>query len=202
MSFFTESRHNECSSGETAEGLVLTTSTIPNAFTCFNLAELFASNNTDIGFQNATIKVTDPTGDSTNGVHWLLQNHYDFESDGNYSSVWFQQFNMTAGQAGEEATWVLHLYAFDDCEQLGSGYEQEPEDFPWFETSCQTEKGGQCQTVPNSIRSFGINSAAKYNDGHRQCEEWAFLGDAAGLMPRWSTLSALAVGLVAVLGLM
>ncbi|KAL6410866.1 hypothetical protein AUP68_07298 [Ilyonectria robusta] len=82
-------------------------------------------------------------------------------------------------EAGEDAPWVFHIYAFLDCQQIVDGDNVGQDDSPWFETSCQTNEGGQCQTVPYSIKSFAINSAVDYNDQHGQCEAWAYKGGAA-----------------------
>ncbi|KAK7425870.1 hypothetical protein QQZ08_007584 [Neonectria magnoliae] len=181
VAFFADDQQDSCDSNDTSDSLVLTTSSIPTGFTCFNLTDIFSRSN-DTGFQNATSPVYDSDGDviQPNGIDWLLQNRGSFDSKTNYSRVWYEQVNRTGDvEAGEDASWVFYIYAFPDCQQIVDGDNVDEDDYPWFETSCQTEDGGQCQTVPYSIKSFAINTAADYNKNHGQCEAWAYQGAAA-----------------------
>lgn len=204
MSFFTPDQNERCEKGAYTDGFLLTTNTLPFSFTCFNLADIFAPNSSSVGFQNGTDGITPLDPDAVNGVHYQIRRPDGrFDPNGNYSNVWYEQYNSTELDEGKDASWVVHFYAFEDCEQQEQGHdEREPEDFPWFETSCQTEVGGQCREVPNTVRSFGINSGANYNARHGGCEEWAFLGGANGVMPGKGLMLALGIGAVAVLGLM
>ncbi|KPM45202.1 hypothetical protein AK830_g1309 [Neonectria ditissima] len=181
IAFFANDQQGSCDSNDTSDGLVLTTSSIPTGYTCFNLTDIFSQSN-DTGFQNATSTVYDRNGEiiQPNGIDWLLQNRDSFDSKTNYSRVWYEQVNRTGDvEAGEEASWVFYIYAFPDCQQIADGDNVDQDDYPWFETSCQTDNGGQCQMVPYSIKSFAINSAADYNNRHGQCEEWAYKGAAS-----------------------
>ncbi|KAH7020479.1 hypothetical protein EDB80DRAFT_634000 [Ilyonectria destructans] len=181
VAFFADDQQASCDSNDTSDALVLTTSSIPTGFTCFNLTDIFSQSN-DTGFQNATSPVYDRDGDviQPNGIDWLLQNRDSFDSKVNYSRVWYEQVNRTGDfEAGEDAPWVFYIYAFPDCQQIVDGDNVDQDDYPWFETSCQTDEGGECQTIPYSIKSFAINSAADYNDQHGQCEAWAYKGAAA-----------------------
>lgn len=182
MAFFADDREASCQANDTSQGLVLTTSTLPNSYTCFNLTDIFSQNN-DTGFQDSQSQISHPPDERIhpNGIHWLLRNRDSFDRQANYSRVWYEQVNQTGeAKAGEDAPWVFYIYAFPDCEQT-AGDDVEYDQNPWFETSCQTEAGGQCRTVPNPIRSFAIHSAREYNIGHGGCETWAFLGGATNL---------------------
>lgn len=112
--------------------------------------------------------------------------------------MWYEQTNLSQVEPDKDGTWVFYIYAFDDCEQLSPNEDTEPEEFPWFETSCQTETGGQCQTVPRTIRSFGILPAADYNQGKGQCNVWAFMGAAPSFGPQ-ALLFTASVGLAVIL---
>ncbi|KAM5350094.1 hypothetical protein ACJ41O_006599 [Fusarium nematophilum] len=181
VAFFADDQQDSCDSNDTSDALILTTSSIPTEYTCFNLTDIFSQSD-DTGFQNATSPVYDQDGDliPPNGIDWLLQNRDSFDSKTNYSRVWYEQVNRTGDiEAGEEAPWVFYVYAFPDCQQIVDGDNVDEDQYPWFETSCQTDDGGQCQTLPYSIKSFAINSASDYNDKHGQCEAWAYKGTAS-----------------------
>lgn len=156
---------------------------MPNVFTCFNISDLFGGNSSS-GFQNATSRIYDSDGKviQPNGVAWQLSNMDQYDDKANYSRTWYEQRNITDAKEGGDASWVFYVYAFPNCEQLGPT-EAEPEENPWFETSCQTGNDGQCRTTPRQIRSFGINQAVNYNVGHGGCETWAMLGDASVAVP-------------------
>ncbi|RSL65937.1 hypothetical protein CEP54_004011 [Fusarium duplospermum] len=183
VAFFADEEEDACQANDankTTTGLVLTTSDLPSAYTCFNLSDIFSQSN-DTGFMNATWRVYDSDYDlrEPNGVHWLLRNRDNFDSKANYSRVWYEQVNQTGEiKAGEDSPWVFYIYAFEDCEQMMAGTDDPYEKWPWFENSCQTEIGGECRTVPYSIKSFAIHQSLAYNIGHGGCEEWAFLGAA------------------------
>ena len=191
VTFFGDDEEASCQANDTSRGLILTSSSVPSAFTCFNLTDTFSQSN-DTGFQNATQRIYDEHGDiiQPNGIDWLLQNGDMFDSKTNYSRVWYEQFNQTGKkEAGEPAPWVFYVYAFPDCQQVG-GDDFDEDQYPWFETSCQTKVGGQCQTLPYSIKSFGIHSSVEYNARHGRCEAWAYKGAAARLSLRLLLLVA------------
>lgn len=194
MSFFAEDQESSCQASDISQGLVLTTSSLPSSYTCFNLTDIFSQSN-DTGFQNGSQPIYDYNGDllEPNGVSWQLQNQDVFDSKANYSRVWYEQMNQTGDiKAGKDAPWVLYIYAFPDCEQVG-GDDFDQDDYPWFETSCQTEPEGECQEVPYPIKSFAILSAAGYNGNHGGCETWAYMGAAATIghgVWRWVAASA------------
>lgn len=199
MAFFANDQEGSCKDSDTSNALVLTTSSVPRAYTCFNVTDIFSQSNNS-GFQNDTSLIwdhgPDPVEHHPPGIAWLLQNQDAFDSKANYTRVWYEQVNQTGEiKAGEDGAWVFYTYAFPDCEQVG-GDDFELADYPWFETSCQTESGGQCQTVPSPIKSFAIASAAQYNSA-QNCEEWAYLGAAARLDCGAAMIAALAAGVAA-----
>ncbi|KAJ3538277.1 hypothetical protein NM208_g5976 [Fusarium decemcellulare] len=194
IAFFSDSQEDSCQSNDTSKGLVLTTDSIPTSYTCFNVSDIF-SQSEKVGFQNGTMPVRGGDGQfvEPNGVHWLLEKADNFSSKTNYSRVWYEQTSPDG--VGEDGSWVFYVYAFEDCEQIVDGDYVDSDRFPWYETSCLTERGGQCRTLPYSIKSFAINKAASYNKNHGGCEEWAYKGSKAST--RSSSLT-LAVGLASV----
>jgi hypothetical protein len=181
VAFFSDNDSTSCDSADTSKALILTTSTIPASFTCFNLGDIFSQPNTT-GSQNGTAPLQNPELlDHPNRVDWLVNHLDNYDSDANYSRVWYEQ-NSAVGKVeeGVDARWVFYVYAFEDCLQVG-GDAFDTDKYPWFETSCQTKEGGQCRTVPNTIKSFGLNKADDYNIGHSGCETWAYMGAAAHL---------------------
>lgn len=179
VAFFNDKDSASCDSADTSKALILTTATIPASYTCFNFSDIFSQSNTT-GSSNGSTHFFNPDQlQYPNRVDWLISQLDNYDSKANYSRVWYEQ-NSEVGNVdeGEEARWVLYLYAFDDCKQLGPGDDYEVDDYPWYETSCQTKEGGQCRTVPNTIKSFALNRADKYNKGHGGCETWAYLGSA------------------------
>lgn len=186
VAFFPNSEEETCKQDNIAKAVSLTTSTIPSGFVCFNLTDLFtqSSNNGSQGVW----KIPDDT--PSEGVDYMLTNRGSFDAATNYTNVWYQQANQT-GKPGEDGTWVFYTYAFADCVQNG-GDAFDPKDYPWFETSCQTKDGGECQQLPQPVKSFAIGPAAAYNAGHGKCEAWAKLGDASTLNRRTSALLVVA----------
>lgn len=180
MAFFADD--GDSCQDDPSQGISLTTGTIPYDYTCFNLSGIF-SQSLDSGHQNASDNLhgegTLSSDGEGNGISWWLHNQGSFDSNANYSGVWYEQVNLTGEiKAGEDARWAFYIYPLDDCEQIALGADQDDlYKYPWFETSCQTEKGGQCQTVPYSIRSFAIANSQLYYEDLGPCDEWALLGE-------------------------
>ncbi|OBT63562.1 hypothetical protein VE03_07043 [Pseudogymnoascus sp. 23342-1-I1] len=195
VAFFPNSEEATCKKDNIANAASLTTDTIPTGFVCFNLTDLFTQPS-DNGSQGVW-KIPDDM--TSQGVDYLLSNRGSYSADTNYTNVWYQQVNQTGDIKNEAAgTWVLYTYAFADCVQNG-GDAYNPEDFPWFETSCQTKDGGECQQLPQPVKSFAIGPAAAYNAGHGKCEVWAKLGGASALNRRTSALLVVAATMAAFL---
>ncbi|OAR01231.1 hypothetical protein LLEC1_00184 [Akanthomyces lecanii] len=178
IALFADGQGDSCNANDISNTMTLTTSSVPVSYTCFNVSDIFSQSNST-GFQNATSNVYDSDGDiqQPNGVAWFLQNEGLYDAIANYSRVWYSQANMSEIKEGKDAPWVFYTYAFANCRQLGEGHPKEGAD-PWFETSCQTKKDGQCRSTPGRIVSFAINRANSYNRGHGGCETWARLGAA------------------------
>ncbi|KAI9150771.1 hypothetical protein HJFPF1_10548 [Paramyrothecium foliicola] len=106
----------------------------------------------------------------------LTKTKDDFNSQTNYSRIWYNQLNEAIPEPGQGGSWVLYVYAFNDCMQKKPGRDIDADESPWFETSCQTGSSGQCQSVPNTIRSFGIGPGEEYNEAKEECNPWAYQG--------------------------
>ncbi|EEU43454.1 uncharacterized protein NECHADRAFT_82763 [Fusarium vanettenii 77-13-4] len=171
VAFFTDDQEESCQAKDTSKGIFFTTSSIPTELTCFNLTDMFSQSN-DTGFQEAL----EPLEDRSSGINWLLQNRDDFDSKANYSQIRYELLNKTTeDESGKVSAWSLYVYAFANCQQIVDGDNVDADDFPWFESTCQTEKGGECQGVPYPIKSFAIVSTNKEG----KCEAWAKQGSAA-----------------------
>ncbi|XWX02406.1 hypothetical protein V2A60_010443 [Cordyceps javanica] len=179
IALFPDQLGDSCNANDISGTVSLTTSSVPVVYTCFNVSDIFSQGNST-GFQNSTSNVYDSHGEieQPNGVAWSLQNQNLYDAKANYSRVWYSQANVSEIKEGKDAPWVFYTYAFPDCRQLGEGHPEKGAD-PWFETSCQTSKDGQCRSTPGPIVSFAINRADSYNKGHGGCETWARLGAAA-----------------------
>jgi hypothetical protein len=192
VAFSSDKDSTSCDSpdtSDTSKALILTTSTIPASFTCFNISDIFSQSNTTGSRNGSTLFSNSEPLDHPNRVDWLVSHPDNYDSNANYSRVWYEQ-NSEIGKVedGVDARWVFYVYAFEDCKQVGGdGFDMNK--YPWFETSCQTKEGGQCRTVPNAIKSFGLNRAEDYNKGHGGCETWAYMGAA-------TRLEGLSMGLV------
>jgi hypothetical protein len=169
---------------------------------CYNLADLFASNYSNVsipGLSNATSSITR----DSNRLNVTALNRAAFNVNANYSRIWYQQTNETmygTTAPGEIAARLLNVYPDRDCKQ-GKGYP--PEDIglaPYYSWNCQSEAEGECYSTPEEIQSFGISSAALYGEtygGH--CFAMEARGSAAELKP-WRCFLTIVVGLMLVVG--
>jgi len=195
VAFFPTSEEATCKQDNIANAVSLTTDTIPTGYVCFNLTDLFtqSSDNGSKGLWHSSKNT------SSQGVDYLLSNRGSYNANANYTNVWYQQVDQASNtKPGADGTWVFYTYAFADCIQNG-GDAYELNDFPWFETSCQTKDAGECQQLPKTVKSFAIGPADKYNVNHRGCEVWATMGDASTLNRRTSALLAVAITIAAFL---
>ncbi|KAI8665541.1 hypothetical protein NCS56_00990200 [Fusarium sp. Ph1] len=154
---------------------------------------LFASAKDVGGAGNLTVAFFTNDQEELSGVNWLLQNRDGFDSKANYSQIRSELLNKTTeDESGEVSAWSLYVYAFSNCQQITDGDNVDADDFPWFESTCQTEKGGECQGVLYPIKSFAIVSTNK----EEGCEAWAKQGSAARVggrvLPLVSTLVTVA----------
>lgn len=217
--FPSDTSEETCEDGNLDTAFVLTFSDIPRTETCFNVSSIFG-NNSRTGFQNDTIgwRASDEENDekealsrgvdvedlTPKGIHWYRPNNDepDFSSDGNFTKVWFRQVNETGGEdeigAGKDGRWVLHTYAFEDCQQTVPGNDIDDDSDAWFKSSCQTEDEGQCETLERSIKSFRIRPYIQEDFGN--CHTWAFKAAGSGTFA--SMGAALGAGFVAALFLL
>lgn len=109
VAFFSDSDGDSCEELDTSNALVLTTNTVPQDYTCFNVADIFSQSD-DSGFQNDTSGVLnpDPNDPVPRGVYWQLRNRDLYDSKANYSRVWHEQVNETGDiEPGKNAPWIL-----------------------------------------------------------------------------------------------
>ncbi|THX55500.1 hypothetical protein D6D06_04855 [Aureobasidium pullulans] len=76
--------------------------------------------------------------------------------------------------AGQDAARQLSVYSGRDCHSINGSELQTLE--PWIGWTCQSEAGGQCDTVPISIKSFLIADASLINNGYPKCWDDAVMG--------------------------
>ncbi|KAH7363450.1 hypothetical protein B0T11DRAFT_298708 [Plectosphaerella cucumerina] len=190
--------------GDTCEeggkgGLTLTTRTVPRVLTCIDVEAMFSSNNRT-GFLNDTSShlVTDPDGFDESrlpppGIDFYIPSGLgDYNASKNWTNLWFRQRNATGDgetEEGELGRWIITTYANNECIRTNVT------ETPWYETSCQTDEEGQCESVSYSIKSIGMRPFdGKNGDFADGCQEWGRVGAAASLMPH---LSAALVGVMA-----
>ncbi|KAB5563164.1 hypothetical protein GE09DRAFT_1056873 [Coniochaeta sp. 2T2.1] len=181
VAFLPTSEEATCEQNNIANAVSLTTDTVPTHYVCFNLTEFFSQAN-DTGTRNGSKW---SSTEVYQGVEYTLGNRRSYDPDANYTNVWYQQVKLGGSDVkpGAEGHWVFYMYAFEDCIQNG-GDEYEIEEWPWFETSCQTNDVGECRQVPKPIRSFAIGPGDDYNAIHGRCEVWARLGEGASMWNR------------------
>jgi len=201
INFYPDSKQKACEGGVATDAVTLTTGSVPRAYTCFNITDLFSSGKT-VGFQDDTYG--DQQSESSNvhqdadstppkGVAYLLKGLEGYKEGTNYTNIWYKNVNDTGTiDEGETSRWVIHTYAFNNCEQVG-GDDFETEDYPWFDASCQTSSDGQCRALAQPIKSFAIGPATEYGGGG-SCAVWAELGAAQRLVPGVYALTALVAG--------
>lgn len=76
--------------------------------------------------------------------------------------------------AGQDAARQLSVYSGRDCHSINGSELQTLE--PWIGWTCQSEAGGQCDTVPISIKSFLVADASSINNGYPKCWDDAVMG--------------------------
>ena len=191
VAFFPEDQRDTCNALDISKAISLSTATEPIGNTCFNVSDIFSQSN-KTGFQNSEQTIYDGSHNpiQPNGVAFTLNNLDNYDSQANYSNVWYHQQAITDPEEGEPARWVLYTYAFDDCRQVVAGVEDSSE-YPWFEVSCQTGADGECHTTPRPIRSFAIfrSWASRHADDEDEndiCKTCAERGAATSLPGRRS----------------
>ncbi|THW90557.1 hypothetical protein D6D15_04483 [Aureobasidium pullulans] len=146
---------------------------IPYYSVCFNLDELFTENNNTGIVQQSEILQSRPTNFS-----WSASGNENYNLLANYSQVWYQQTNITGKiGAGQDAARQLSVYSGRDCHSINGSELRTLE--PWIGWTCQSEAGGQCDTVPISIKSFLIADASSINNGYPKCWDDAVMGGAS-----------------------
>ncbi|KAF4998955.1 hypothetical protein FGRMN_2754 [Fusarium graminum] len=186
VAFFTDEQEGYCNSKDTSKGLILTSSDTPTEYTCFNITDIFSrSNNT--GFQHSWQQWIS----KDSGMNWTIYNRDELDANSNasYSHIRVELLDLTTeDQTGEDSPWVLYTYAFPDCQLLIGNHVQQ--DYPWYEASCQTEEGGECQHALKPIKSFAIRT----RNPKEGCKTWAELGSASRIHERQLSIALSSVG--------
>jgi hypothetical protein len=174
---------------------------------CYNMADLFASNFSNIstpgepysGVRDRVPNATAAITRASNKLNVTALNSAAFDVHANYSRIWYQQTNKSmygTMAPGEIAARLLTVYPERGCKQ-GRGYP--PEDIglaPFYSWTCQSEALGECYSTPEEIQSFHISSTAEYGD-HGGCFAMEARGSAAELKPGY-VLSILVGSMVVV----
>jgi hypothetical protein len=159
------------------------TGTIPDngrAF-CFNLNELFASNNTlgSTGQYNYTGDA-DRYYDPISEVSYTLSNPTRWNPKTNYSHIRYTQRNVTDDGESEEggyAAMTITLYPAQGCQQdRAPGTEFPAPILPWFGWNCQSSESGDCRTLPYNVKSFALGDASTRMD-YGRCWTFATYGE-------------------------
>jgi len=189
VAFFPASDDSTCKANDITNAISLTTDDVPGTYTCFNLTELF-DQRSNYSYQDLWDLNRYPPYPH---INYTLNNEESYDPKTNYTRVWFDLGSRgEEDKEGKDSPWVLYTYAFYDCLQVG-GDNFPMEDYPWFETSCQSKEGGECREEKAAIKSFALNTAVDYNKGHGHCEVWAKFGGASSLNRQKSLVAAVSV---------
>ncbi|KAG2170876.1 hypothetical protein VTO58DRAFT_103460 [Aureobasidium pullulans] len=170
---FSENGSGSCADTSTGQGITFSTAMIPYYSVCFNLDELITENNNTGIVQQSEILQNRPTNFS-----WSASGNENYNLLAKYSQVWYQQTNITGKiGAGQDAARQLSVYSGRDCHSINGSELRTLE--PWIGWTCQSEAGGQCDTVPISIKSFLIADASLINNGYPKCWDDAVMGGAS-----------------------
>lgn len=121
---------------------------------------------------NQTNSTSIQSSETAAGIGYTLSGEQAFDSQANYSHVWYQQRNESGTtKAGKTATLGLIVFPGQDCQEIGSPIET---CYGW---SCQSEINGQCNTLPYSARSFSVQPG--WNHHKKHCFDFAKEGKAA-----------------------
>lgn len=174
VSFYPDSDETSCKANDTTSSILFTTATIPHEGFCYNISTLFTQPSS-FGFRNGSSRpgLFPPPmrrrdrDQPDSGMYWRLENQANYDSAANYSHIWFRQHNLS-GEAGGPAPWLFSVFPEEDC------HAREEEE-PFYVTTCATEDGGTCRTVPYGVKSFRVFTGALVNED--KCAEWRVNGD-------------------------
>ncbi|KAG9674966.1 hypothetical protein KCU99_g9310, partial [Aureobasidium melanogenum] len=202
LRFFPESQAGRCGYSNSSEALTFTTESVPlkGLGHCFNLADIFQGNSSQ-GFVNQTANLgygSGYTGEPGQaGIHWQVSNMDKFDTQANYSSVLYHQYNPDVNDKenapGTYAARTVFLYPGQGCTELP---DQSKELLPWYGLSCWTETEGICDTLPYKVASFSIQAEDDADQQHGKCLVFAELGGAAGLHISFHATMSLVVGTI------
>ncbi|KAL2075406.1 hypothetical protein VTL71DRAFT_349 [Oculimacula yallundae] len=186
VSFFPQDDELACQANNISNAITLTSNSLaPSYFTCFNLNDLFTQ-----GPSNTTYQGILPPGNITR-IEYALRNGASFDTNTNYTRVWYDLAGSGSESEEEPAVMGSHTfysYAFPDC--MRKDHPLNVKDNPWFSTNCQSRSGGECKSVPHTIRSFAILAASGNASESRECEK-------SGSAPASGHSSSIAVAVAA-----
>ncbi|CZT22321.1 uncharacterized protein RCC_08190 [Ramularia collo-cygni] len=204
VSFFPEGNidNENTTTCPSTEPVTFSTGSLPieRRSVCFNLPDLFASNNTlnSSGIYNYIGR--DGYSIPTN-VSYTLTNAQAWDPTANYSRIRYTQTNGSEDQRGELAAGMFQTYPGLGCVEEGiPGLDVNETLNPWIRWSCQSSPGGDCHTVPYRIKSFLWLSSAN-RAGDEECVDAGVYGNAGSRMvvrngwPIWVAM----VGLLALM---
>ncbi|KAL7942575.1 hypothetical protein V8C42DRAFT_331384 [Trichoderma barbatum] len=176
--FFPDSQGDSCKANDISKAITLTTNTRPEAYTCFNMSDIF-SQKSSTGFQMTTDQRYINQTNGLNGVAWSLHNQNLYDANATYSHTWLRMANISGGQEGKESEWNFYQYTLPDCQDVRIGVE-ESDDVPFSWTNCQTSEDGLCRATGGyPIGSFAIFCPRRQSGDKVACDKWVQYGVAA-----------------------
>lgn len=103
---------------------------------------------------------------------WVTENGVGFDAHANYSRIWYQQVNATGDISdGKLGSRYVMIYPNYDCREASDYLARSI-----YLYSCQSDAGGQCDTVTYNVASFSIVNINQYlRSGyahHDKCERF------------------------------
>ncbi|UKZ54086.1 hypothetical protein TrVGV298_007892 [Trichoderma virens] len=173
VAFFPESQGDSCQAKDISKAITLTTYTIPSAYTCFNMSDIFTMNSST-GFQMTQDQRFWKLKDHTNGIAWELFNQDLYDERANYTHTWLRMRKPTVNQDGKRSLWRYYQYTLPDCRDVRIGHE-DSDDVPFSWVSCQTSEDGLCKSAAYPIGSFAIYNTGDEGDDY-DCDNWTQFG--------------------------
>ncbi|KAK4085063.1 uncharacterized protein Triagg1_53 [Trichoderma aggressivum f. europaeum] len=182
IAFFPDSQGDSCKANDISRAIALTTLTIPEANTCFNMSDIFSKNSSS-GFQQS--KQQGGGGSTPWGVDWDLINQDLYDENANYTHTWVRMVNELIPQEGRTSQWFYEQYTLPDCQDVRLG-DEKSDDVPFYWINCQTDKHGSCKTATYPIGSFAVWRTVNYDEhegdeheGDDDCRRWTEFGAAS-----------------------
>ncbi|KAL6694036.1 hypothetical protein J3F84DRAFT_378419 [Trichoderma pleuroticola] len=177
IAFFPDSQGDSCKAKDISRAITLTTLTVPEANTCFNMSDIFSMNSSS-GFQKP--KQQGGGGPTPWGVSWDLINQDLYDENANYTHTWVRMVSELVPHEGRTSWWFYEQYTLPDCQDVRLG-DEKSDDVPFYWINCQTAKDGLCKTAAYPIGSFAVWRTVNYDDheGDDDCRRWTEFGAAS-----------------------